>query len=762
MRMEGAPGASFLFQDTPRPGACRKTPVGVHNGSPSPDSTGSWSFVTSVSTTAFHLPERLAAKADPALIGEDDARLVAVADTINAQLASLEHRLDAALKAPARSGQERVDKDDEVRLLTQQLRVLSRFGMDLCLGTFTTETGDKLYIGRLGLVDSDGERLLVDWRTPAAEAFFAATHAHPMGLASRRRFRWSQGRIVDYWDEAFIEAASHGSSVDDDSAFIASLSGARGTRMRDVLGTIAADQDAIIRADSAGALIVDGGPGTGKTVVALHRTAYLLYADARLRDRAGGVLFVGPHAPYMAYIDDVLPSLGEDGVNTATLIDMVPEGADAARETDERVEALKQSVRMASVVEPLLAHVERAPRRPLIVETEWADIEVLPFHWEEAFGAVELGTTHNEARDQVWQTLIQILLDRYSGRNLPRAVLQRELVQSPELREAFDQAWPVIDATSVVAQLWSDPVLLANVAPWLNEGEVALLQRDDPRAWTTADLPLIDALRLRLGDPRSGEIARERSRTLEADRATMDRVVETLLETEEFDDGEGVFSMLAVADLRSTLVDEDAAPALETDPLEGPFAHVVVDEAQELTDAQWQMLLRRCPSRSFTIVGDRAQARAGFTESWQERLNRIGIRTVTERHLTVNYRTPAEIMAVAEPVIRAAIADANVPSSVRESGIPVEYGDRASLASALDAWLAANPDGVACVIGDASFEPTERVRSLTPSLAKGLEFDFVVLVDPDSFGADDPAGVAGAVDRYVAMTRATSRLLILN
>lgn len=182
-----------------------------------------------------------------------------------------------------------------------------------------------------------------------------------------------------------------------------------------------------------------------------------------------------------------------------------------------------------------------------------------------------------------------------------------------------------------------------------------------------------------------------------------------------------------------------------------------MDEAQELTDAEWQMLMLRCPSRSFTIVGDRAQARHGFTESWQERLGRVGFDRITMTSLSINYRTPEEVMAEAEPAIRAALPDANVPTSVRSSGIPVTYGSAADLDEILAKWVAENPEGVACVIGDPAFEPTSRVRSLTPELSKGLEFDLVVLVDPEAFGT----GIEGAVDRYVAMTRATRQLVVL-
>ena len=220
--------------------------------------------------------------------------------------------------------------------------------------------------------------------------------------------------------------------------------------------------------------------------------------------------------------------------------------------------------------------------------------------------------------------------------------------------------------------------------------------------------------------------------------------------------------MLRGEDFQDALVDEAALPSTDPDLLAGPFAHIVVDEAQELTDAEWQMLLLRCPSRSFTIVGDRAQARHGFTESWQERLERIGLDRINLASLSINYRTPEEVMAEAEPVIRAVLPDANVPTSIRSTDVPVVHGSASDLGSILDTWLAAHADGIACVIGtddidSGAFRATSRVRSLTPELSKGLEFDLVVLIDPEAFGK----GIEGAVDRYVAMTRATQQLVIL-
>ncbi|WP_310252971.1 RNA polymerase recycling motor ATPase HelR [Nocardioides sp. BE266] len=718
-------------------------------------------------TAPFALPDSLAAKTDPTLIDQDRAHFRAIATSLEHTVAELEASLAETKQTTARYGTAALERDQDVHRLTARLRALRRYDLDLCLGRNVHEDthgeeDEPTYIGRFGLADPDGRRLLVDWRSPAAEPFFAATHAHPQGLVSRRRYRWTNGRIVDYWDEAFTEEGlTHTAALDDQSAFIATLGGSRTARMRDVLGTIQADQDAIVRAGSKGALVVDGGPGTGKTVVALHRTAYLLYADPRLGHRRGGVLFVGPHQPYLAYVSDVLPSLGEEGVQTCTVRDLVPEAPLAGPEADDRVAALKADARMVAAIEPAVALYEEPPTEPLVVETPWADVRLTVAEWAEAFGSADPGTPHNLARDDVWDEVVTILVDKLDSDEVSPDDFRSVLERHGALRDTFDRAWPLIEHTDLVGDLWTVPAYLRHCAPWLEPDDVQALRRRDPEAWTYADLPLLDAARLRLGDP---EASRRRRRTAAAEareRARMGEIIDDLRTTaretgaDEF--GDGLVSMLVHGDLQTALVDEGALPTADADVLAGPFAHVVVDEAQELTDAEWHMLLSRNPSRSFTIVGDRAQARHGFAESWTERLARIGLPDATVAPLTINYRTPAEVMAEAEPVIRAALPEANVPTSIRESGIPVLHSPASDRDAILEAWLAEHAEGTAVVIGDPSFGGTERVRSLTPELAKGLEFDLVVLVDPDRFGE----GVTGAVDRYVAMTRATQRLVVL-
>jgi hypothetical protein len=715
--------------------------------------------VNPLATRVFDLPDRLSHKAEPTLTARDEQHFAAIADCLEQMLTDLSGRLDAARRAPGGMGQQALDRDQEVHRLTARLRALRRYGLDLCLGHMIgADDPEPVYVGRLGLTDSGGRQLLVDWRSPAAEPFFGATHAHPMGLASRRRYRWTRGRITDYWDEVFTpDGFTEPATLDDQSAFIASLASHRSPRMRDVLGTIQADQDAIIRAGSSGALVVDGGPGTGKTVVALHRTAYLLYSEPRLGHRRGGVLFVGPHQPYLAYVADVLPSLGEEGVQTCTLRDLVAEGASATVEANPDVARLKSSAELVKAIEAAVRFYEEPPTTPLTVTTDDSDIWLSADDWADAFQAAGPGTPHNEARDQIWQELLTILMDKYDG-DEPDDLLRRSLLRNRELRTAFSRAWPLLDAADLVGDLWSVPAYLRKCAPWLSPDEVQKLQRREVGTWTVSDLPLLDAARRRLGDPGAARRQRRHSAAVAAERERMTRVVDDLIEAADDEYGVGLVTMLRGEDFHDALVDETGLPASDPDLLAGPFAHIVVDEAQELTDAEWQMLLQRCPSRSFTIVGDRAQARHGFTESWRERLERIGLDRINQASLSINYRTPEEVMAEAEPVIRAVLPDANVPTSIRSTDVPVVHGSASDLRSILDAWLAAHADGIACVIGDAAFRATSRVRSLTPELSKGLEFDLVVIIDLEAFGK----GIGGAVDRYVAMTRATRQLVILS
>jgi hypothetical protein len=719
------------------------------------------SLIVNRLTSVFALPDNLAAKADPALIAGDEQHFAAIASSLQESIADLSQRLDAERKAPGGIGQEALDRDLEIHRLTARLRTLRRFGLDLCLGHMVGADG-VVYIGRLGLTDSTGRRLLVDWRSPVAEPFFGATHADPMGLASRRRYRWTRGRITDYWDEVFTAEGfdGHKAALDDQSAFVASLGSSRSPRMRDVLATIQSDQDAIIRAGSSGALVVDGGPGTGKTVVALHRTAYLLYSDPRLGHHRGGVLFVGPSRPYLSYVGDVLPSLGEEGVRTVTLRDLVPEGAGARPESGPAA-ILKASLDVGAVIDAAVRFYEEPPVAGTTISTPWADVRLSASDWAEAFEAPDPGTPHNEAREQVWEQLLTILVDQHDdiqdeddgavAAEQVRTALQR----NRELVEAFNRAWPVLEAPDLVGDLWSVPAYLRKCAPWLGADDVRMLQRSGASAWTVEDLPFLDAARQKLGDPEAFDRKRRQEAIHAAERERMSSVIDELIAT---DDSELLLmTTLRHSDLRNALVDEAALPTVDPDVLAGPFAHIVVDEAQELTDAEWQMLLSRCPSRSFTIVGDRAQARHGFTETWEERLSRIGLADARVASLSINYRTPSEVMEEAEPVIRAVLPDANVPTSIRTSGVPVRHGSAVELGPIVEAWLAEHGEGIACVIGDPTFPETTRVRSLTPELAKGLEFDLVVLVEPEAFGT----GIEGAVDRYVAMTRATQQLVVL-
>ena len=495
-------------------------------------------------------------------------------------------------------GTKALERDQEIHRLTARLRTLRRFGLDLCLGRIVAaDHPEPVYIGRLGLTDSTGRRLLLDWRSPAAEPFFGATHASPMGLASRRRYRWTGGRIGDYWDEVFTADGLAGhAALDDQSAFIASLGTSRSPRMRDVLGTIQADQDAIIRATSRGALVVDGGPGTGKTVVALHRSAYLLYADPRLSHRRGGVLFVGPHEPYLAYVADVLPSLGEDGVQTATLRDLVAEGATAVVEADPEAARLKSSADLVKAIEKAVTFYENVPTEGMTVETGWSDIFLSADDWAEAFDAPDPGTPHNEAREAIWEELLTILADKHEG-DASADQLRKSLLQNRALRAALNRAWPLIEPADLVSDLWSVPAYLRRCAPWLSRDEVRTLQRDNAQAWTVFDLPFLDAARQRLGDPQASRRKRRHDAAVAAEREQMTRVVDNLIEVADDEYGMGLVTMLRGEDFHDALINVATLSGPDPDRLAGrsrtsssmrPRAHrrAVADAAVALSAAE--------------------------------------------------------------------------------------------------------------------------------------------------------------------------------
>ncbi|GAA3959085.1 RNA polymerase recycling motor ATPase HelR [Gordonia caeni] len=707
-------------------------------------------------STYFDLPDSSARKAAAALIADDDARFAAIDAAVAAHSDGIEERLDTLYRTPARGGREAAERDAEIRGLTARLKVLRRRGAELCLGRMTAPDGTIGYLGRIGVTDADGRDLLLDWRTPAAAPFFAASRAQPCGLAARRRYRWSNGRVSDYWDEALTDDALRsldGGALDAESSFLAALGAAGTGRMRDVLATLAAEQDAIIRDRAGGTLVVDGGPGTGKTVVALHRAAYLLYADPRVTAARGGVLFVGPTPAFLSYVADVLPDLGEEGTRFATLRDLTAEGAGAIEEPDRRVAELKAG--LTAAIERAVAFYEDPPDRPVTVETDWADVTVTARDWAVAFDAVEYGTPHNEARGQILDALTEHLAARHPG--LPGGEFAAALAADRSLLSALHRAWPLLDARDVVGDLWTVPAYLRLCAPALSVDEAAALHRPDPQHWTVADLPLLDAARHRLGDKDFESRDRRRSAAVAEQQRVMGEVLDELVAAD--DDREGLVQQFAFGGMGTLVTDETGLPVADPDRLAGPFAHVVVDEAQDLTDAEWAMLARRCPAGGFTVVGDRAQSRRGDDRTWRERLTAAGLRDLRVAALSVNYRTPREVMEVAAEQIRPLLPSANIGESIRSAGRPVRRIGVDQVPAVLDAWLAGN-DGVAAVIGGpgrlAGIGERARVRALLPSETSGLEFDLVVAIAPGEYGS----GLPGAVNRYIAMTRTTGELVI--
>ncbi|TKK88052.1 DNA helicase [Herbidospora galbida] len=590
-------------------------------------------------------------------------------------------------------------RDVELSRLTRRLGELRAAERSLCFGRIDTPAGDFLHIGRVGLRSPDGEVVLVDWRADAARPFYAATPATPLGLRRRRHLRLQNRRVVDVSDEILDGSAPTPDDVVGDGPLAAALSRARTGRMREAVSTLQAEQDAIVRSPHRGVTVVDGGPGTGKTLVALHRAAYVLYAFPALAGR--GVLVYGPNSRFLDYISDVLPSLGENDVRMATLADLVGVAPTAA-EPEEAARAKGVAGTAASLAAWVRA---RQPRGvPLEVKVGQETLVLTPAEVDAAHRlATREGLAHNPARERFREHVVDALVD----------LLERRTADALARLDAEVASMLGVDLDDAVA------------------GDLRSLGLDDsPAAEPEFDW---DAVREQLLDDPAVDQATEAVWPRLRPEDALGRTVRT----------------------RADLALLDEARALIDGPPEEVYGHIVVDEAQELTEMEWRMLLRRCPSRSMTVVGDFAQSGSATTvRSWPEA---VGDRFV-HHTLTVNYRTTAEILGHATPLL-ARIAPGQGPSrSVRHGEPPRTLTGGPDTVRA----LAADEDnGLVGVIAPPgmteALEGSGAIVVAAPD-ARGLEFDTVVVVDPAAIEAYRESGPR---DLYVALTRATRRLFVV-
>ncbi|MEV4196979.1 AAA family ATPase [Micromonospora globbae] len=720
-------------------------------------------------------------------------------------------RLTEELRTTGGTRQAQSQRDSSVRMYAEQVEQFSAVEDGLCFGRLDGEDRSRHYIGRIGILDRDGDLdpLLIDWRAPAARPFYLATAANPQGVRRRRHLRTRQRKVTGLNDEVLdITAASPTGheELTGEASLLAALNAGRTGRMRDIVETIQVEQDKVIRAPLPGVLVVQGGPGTGKTAVALHRAAYLLYTYRReLSTR--GVLLVGPNATFLRYISHVLPALAETGVLLRTQADLFP-GVQARRVESAEAAALKGRTVMVEVLEAAVRDRQRVPDEPMEIEVER---EILTLHPETVRAARDRarrsGRPHNLARPlfdiEIVHALAEQVADRIGadplgGENLleeaDRAEIRRELREEPGVRAALDELWPVLTPQRLLADLYADPDRIASAAPMLTPDERALLHRE-PGGWTPADVPLLDEAAELLGeDDRAAAARRERIRALQREYA--EGVLEIArgsrsIDVEDEADGGEILGVTDLIDADRLLERQEEADRLTTAQRAAAdrrwaFGHVIVDEAQELSPMAWRLLMRRCPSRSMTIVGDVAQTGAlSGTPSWREALEPYVADRWRLAELTVSYRTPAEIMAVAADLLTEIDPALRPPRSVRSSGVPpwdrTVTADRLAdeLVAATTREVAGLDEGrvgvivpagriddlgaaVTAALPEAAVGEHPELEStvvvLTVAQAKGLEFDSVLVVDPDRIVAESPRGRS---DLYVALTRATQRLGVL-
>ncbi|WP_250904942.1 ATP-binding domain-containing protein [Nonomuraea sp. NEAU-A123] len=688
----------------------------------------------------------------------------------------------------------------EVRASEQARRLTQLDGVErgLCFGRIDEAGGRRTYIGRIGLRDDDHESVLIDWRAPAARPFYVATASDPGGLLRRRHLHTKDRLVVGLDDEVFdLERMSEGDrrTLVGEAALLAALRRGRTGRMGDVVATIQTEQDRVIRAALQGALVVQGGPGTGKTVAALHRAAYLLYTHRATLERRG-VLVVGPNPMFLRYIGQVLPALGETQVVMSTVGELFP-GVRAVAADGPQAAVVKGDLRMAEVVAAAVRERQRLPAGDLEV---WLDGRLLRVPravcaaLRERARAVRL--PHNMAR-KLFVTELLKELALAEARAVEEALKLAEMeFEDPELaeplelerdldevdlalasarlwsedpvRQAVEELWPELTPQRLVGELLASPETLWQVAPPGLDWQA--LVRPEGSPWTVGDVPLLDEAAELLGEDDSA--SRSASREAESEWEEQERYAQEVLETTGLLE-EGIF------DRADVLADRHADAGAELSTAERAaadrqwaYGHVIVDEAQELSAMAWRTVMRRVPARSLTVVGDIAQTgSAAGARSWGEVLDPYLRGRWREERLLVNYRTPAEIMRVAGDVLRAVDPSQSLPESVRDgeaepravrtgiSGLPAlvaeELREIGEGRLALLIPDARHAEIAALFPGHDDLEAP--VVVLTVTQCKGLEFDAVIVVDPEAILTQSPMG---GQDLYVAVTRATRRLTV--
>ena len=724
-------------------------------------------------------------------------------------VAGLYHRLDelreekmdqlAAIRRSHSAGshQNRSERDAFATMYEDRLAQLNAVDERLVFGRLDLDDGEQRYIGRIGLSTADLQRLMVDWRAPEAGTFYQATAFERQGVR-RRRHLILKGRDVQAIEDDVLDYSmlEDGQAMQGEGALLAALNSKRTGQMSDIVGTIQAEQDRIIRAPLSGTLVVQGGPGTGKTAVALHRAAYLLYTH-RERLKSAGVLLVGPSNAFIRYIERVLPSLGETGVVMSSLGQLMP-GISATHEDDPAAAEVKGRLYMADVVARAVANRQRLPAGPRRLNVEGTILTLTPKQVQRARDkARATGKPHNEARVTFVKILLRELTEQMTeqleessgaGNSTDRAYLAEDVRSARDVRVALNLCWMPMTPEKLISDLFSKPGQLEAAAPELTDDELDLLRRSADAPWTEADVPLLDEAAELLGEL-DASAGRENAMREEQRKRDLANAESAIANTEGFLEDSGAHGILSAEDLADhNAVGEQRLTAADRAAVDRTwaFGHIVVDEAQELSAMQWRLLMRRCPLKSFTVVGDIAQtSSAGGATSWQAALDPFVGERWTLEELTVNYRTPAQIAEAAVRMANAAGLVVSAPKAVREGRwapfideVP-EGGLIPRLLQALPEDLEALEGGLLAVIaedhllGDVRRALTEvyghRVGSgaggleqdivvTSPREAKGLEFDGVVILEPSEL-LTAAAGKVG--DLYVAMTRPTQRLRLI-